>query len=136
MIALSSGSDQEPTLGPKAAPAPAPAPAPKAAGPRVPFASVTQGGGAAGTAQLRGSRLAVRISGLPAGSYGVWLFDDVSNARMVAHFSGAQARLEAPLPQSFQRYRFIDVSSEPPDGNPNHSGASVLRVPLAKLLPR
>jgi hypothetical protein len=55
---------------------------------------------------------------------------------MVAHFSGSRARLEAPLPRGFQRYRFIDVSSEPADGNPNHSGASVLRVPLAKLLAR
>lgn len=131
VIWLSSGPDKEPVLGPHA-PAPAPAPAPKAGGPQVPLAPVA-GSRATGTAQLRGSRLVVRISGLPAGSYAVWLFDDVSNARMVAHFSGSTARLEAPLPAGFGRYRFIDVSSEPPDGNPNHSGASVLRAPLAKL---
>jgi hypothetical protein len=136
IVGLSSGSDKEPTLGPKAAPAPAPAPSPRSVAPQVPLTAVSQVGGATGTAQLSGSRLALRISGLPAGTYAVWLFDDVSNAGMVAHFSGSRARLEALLPRGFQRYRFIDVSSEPADGNPNHSGASVLRVPLAKLLAR
>ena len=42
---------------------------------------------------------------------------------------GSGAALHGPLPKGFQRYRFIDVSREPADGNPNHSGDSVLRVP-------
>jgi hypothetical protein len=66
----------------------------------------------------------------------VWLFDDVSDARQVAQFKGAGAVIGASLPNGFQRYRSIDVSREPADGNPNHSGDSVLRVPLSKLLNR
>jgi hypothetical protein len=133
VIWLSSGTDKEPTLGP-AAPAPAPAATPSVA-PRVPLSAVGSGSGR-GTLQLRGSRLNVGISGLAPGSYAVWLFNDVSDARMIGHFSGTKARLDAGLPQGFQRYRFVDVSSEPADGNPNHSGASVLRAPMAKLLRR
>ena len=38
------------------------------------------------------------------------------------------------LPPDASDYRFLDVSSEPADANPNHSGASVLRAPLAELL--
>ena len=40
---------------------------------------------------------------------------------------------KAKLPQSPAGYRYLDVSLEPADGNPNHSGQSVLRVPLRKL---
>ncbi len=41
--------------------------------------------------------------------------------------------MSARLPANFRRYRFIDVSREPADGNPNHSGQSVLRVPVADV---
>jgi Anti-sigma-K factor rskA len=133
VVWLSSGSDSEPTLAPEpaATPAPAKAPAPSG-GPTVPL-TAANGGPGSGTLQLRGSRLSVRVSGLPSASYAVWLFDDVSNARMVGKFRGSGARLDASLPEGFRSYRFIDVSREPADGNPNHSGASVLRAPVAKL---
>jgi hypothetical protein len=134
VLALSAGGGgKEPTLGPDPNP-PAAAPAPQAAAPRVALAPVTPNG-ASGSAQLRGSRLQLRISGLTAGSYAVWLFDDVSDAKQIAHFNGAGAALSLSLPKGFQSHRFIDVSREPADGNPNHSGDSVLRTPLAKLLP-
>jgi hypothetical protein len=42
--------------------------------------------------------------------------------------------LTAKLPADARKYRFVDISREPADGNPNHSGASVVRVPLAPLL--
>src|SRR3954468_21071356 len=95
VLALSSGgTGEEPTLGPapaKPKPAPTkPAPAPQPAAPRVALAPVTPNGGA-GSAQLQGSRLRLRVSGLPAGSYSVWLFDDVSDARQVAQFKGVSA---------------------------------------------
>jgi hypothetical protein len=132
VLALSAGGGgKEPTLGPDPNP---PAPAPQAAAPRVALAPVTANG-ASGSAQLSGSRLQLRISGLTAGSYAVWLFDDVSDAKQIAHFNGSGAALGVSLPKGFQSHRFIDVSREPADGNPNHSGDSVLRAPLAKLLP-
>jgi hypothetical protein len=131
VIALSAGGGDEPKVGPNPN---AYAPAPQGAGARVALTPVTANG-AGGSAQLRGSRLQLRISGLPTGSYAVWLFHDVSDAKQIAHFNGSGAALHGPLPKGFQRYRFIDVSREPADGNPNHSGDSVLRAPLAKLLP-
>jgi hypothetical protein len=118
-------------------PAPAPAkpatppPAAPASGPPVALTPLAPGAG--GSATLSGSRLQLEVSGLAAGSYAVWLFDDVSDARQVARFQGPRAKLTARLPQGFRSHRFIDISREPADGNPNHSGASVLRVPLAKL---
>ena len=38
------------------------------------------------------------------------------------------------LPPEARDYESLDVSSEPADANPNHSGASVLRGPLRELL--
>jgi hypothetical protein len=131
-LVLFGGGGKQPKLGPGPNP---PAPAPQGAGPRVALTPVTANG-ASGSAQLRGSRLRLRISGLPAGSYAVWLFDDVSDARQIAHFNGSGTALRASLPKGFQRHRFVDISRETADGNPNHSGDSVLRAPLAKLLQR
>ena len=132
-FALSSGGD-DPVPAPAPAKQPAPKPAAPAAGPPVALTSLAPGAG--GSARLSGSRLQLAVSGLPAGSYAVWLFDDVSDARMVARFEGPRANIAARLPQGFQSHRFIDISREPADGNANHSGASVLRVPLARLLRR
>jgi hypothetical protein len=112
---------------------PAPVPAKPAAPAAAPLTSLVPGARAAGSARLTGSRLELNVSGLPAGSYAVWLFDDVSDARMIARFEGPRARLAVPLPAGFQSHRFIDVSREPADGNANHSGESVLRAPLARL---
>jgi hypothetical protein len=131
-LVLAAGGGEEPKLGPHPNP---PAPAPQGAGQRVALTPVTANG-AGGSAQLRGSRLQLRVAGLPAGSYAVWLFDDVSDAKQIAHFNGSGAALRTSLPKGFQRHRFIDVSRETADGNPNHSGDSVLRAPLAKLLQR
>ena len=38
------------------------------------------------------------------------------------------------LPLDPARYRWIDISREPLDGNRNHSGDSVLRVSVARLM--
>ncbi len=132
-FALSSGGD-DPVPAPAPAKQPAPKPAAPAAGPPVALTSLVPGAG--GSARLSGSRLQLKVSGLPAGSYAVWLFDDVSDARMVARFQGPRANIAARLPQGFRSHRFIDISREPADSNANHSGASVLRVPLARLLRR
>ena len=138
VLALSAGRE-EPVLGPdpdpapSPAPSPAPAPAPQAEEARAALAPVTSNTQSRGTVGVRGSTLRLRVARLPAGSYAVWLFDDVSDARQVARFKGPSADLRARLPKGFRRYRSIDVSREPSDGNPNHSGASLLRAPLAKL---
>ena len=87
-------------------------------------------GGASGTATLTGDRLKLKLHGLPAaqgGTYTVWLYNSIIDARSLGSPKSAK------LPAGASRYRYLDVSLEPADGNRNHSGRSVLRVPLKKL---
>jgi hypothetical protein len=94
--------------------------------------------GATGTAALTegGKRLQVDVSGLPnphGGAYQVWLYDSVIDAVSLVQVRGTKLTLDLKLPRTASHYRYLDISLEPADGNPNHSGQSVLRVPLAKL---
>jgi len=75
------------------------------------------------------------VAGLPPpqGSYEVWLYNDEIDSVPVASFRSGSATVTAKLPASAAGYRYLDVSQEPADGNPNHSGQSVLRVPLRSL---
>jgi hypothetical protein len=100
------------------------------------LSAVTPGGPGRGTATVRGRRLRVKVAGLPAleEAYEVWLYNDVTDAVPLGRHVGGAFTLTVTLPTGAGRYRFIDVSREPLDGNPNHSGASVLRVPLGRLL--
>jgi hypothetical protein len=85
-------------------------------------------------------RLRVRVRGLrtaPRRGYGIWLYNSVSDARLIGGSdSGTFQGATLPLPADADRYMFLDVSREPTDANPNHSGASVLRAPLGDLLRR
>ena len=71
----------------------------------------------------------------PRGEYAVWLYSSVTRARQLGRFPTGDIELNAPLPPDADRYREVDISLEPDDGNQNHSGASLLRVPLARLRP-
>jgi hypothetical protein len=57
----------------------------------------------------------------------------VADAAPLGRFNGARIRLDRELPKDPAKYRWIDISLEPPDGNPNHSGESVARVKLSAL---
>lgn len=98
--------------------------------------------GASGSVRIAGqgrnARLVLRVRGLPrsAGGYASWLYDSVTDAVPVGRLDGRDGTFQAKLPAEPGEYRFIDVSREPRDGNPNHSGASVLRAPIAPLLPK
>jgi hypothetical protein len=127
-LAVSAGRDQG-SPSPAAPARPAPSVTSGTTSALVPVGSV---GGARGTARLRGFSLSVQIQGLPpAGDYQVWLYDSVAKATPVGRLRAG--RLDARLPAGFARYRYLDVSREPRDGNANHSGASVLRTPLSAL---
>lgn len=92
------------------------------------------GGKAKGTASLDRGRLGLQVSGLTSarrGFYEVWLYNSVGDARSIGRLR--KGRLNVKLPSGASRYRLVDVSREPRDGNPNHSGASVVRVPLSDL---
>jgi anti-sigma-K factor RskA len=91
---------------------------------------------ASGDAKIIGNsrEIALDLSDLPenhGGSYyGVWLLN--TDGTMVSlggvHIGmDGHAVLDAPIPVDASKYEFVDVSLEPGDGNPRHSGNSVLR---------
>jgi anti-sigma-K factor RskA len=85
-----------------------------------------------------GGGLHVEVAGLPPSGprdfYELWLLDDAERMVALGSFrvppSGATA-VTVPLPNALMDHRFIDVSVERNDGNPTHSGRSVLRAPTA-----
>jgi hypothetical protein len=90
------------------------------------------GGDARATATIDGNRLRLSLSNLPAGTYEVWLYDSVIDAKRIGRV-GDDGRVNAQLPANAREFKYLDVSREPNDGNPNHSGQSVLRVATSEL---
>ena len=97
-------------------------------------------GGPRGTARLSRqggtTRLRVTLEGLPnpKGRYELWLYDSRRRAVSVTSFPTPLAVVDSVLEQDPRRYRYVDLSVEPPNGNPGHSVQSVLRAPVAELL--
>ena len=84
----------------------------------------------------RGPRLRLVVKGLPPvpdGGYVVWLYNSVSEAKELSGSRTGTFSVNPPLPPDADRYRSLDVSREPADGNRNHSGASVLRIPIERI---
>jgi hypothetical protein len=148
VVLISSRSGGDGNSASKPAPAQNPAPATPTAKPQrpkppqSPQARLTPvspaGADVSGTARLTdaGKRLQLTIEGLPnarGAVYQVWLYNSVIDSRNIGGARGTKITLSARLPKNIRRYRFIDVSREPADGNRNHSGASIVRVPVAKL---
>lgn len=94
------------------------------------------GGRGEGRIAITDAGATITLRGLPApdGAYQVWLYDSIVDAQSLGTVSGGSGRVEVRLPSDARSYRFVDVSREPADGNPNHSGQSVLRAPLRSLL--
>ena len=91
-------------------------------------------GSATGTAAVDDGGLTMTLRNLPdasGGTYTVWLYNSVIDAKQIGTVKNG--KVDAKLPDNADKYEFVDVSVEPKDGNPNHSGQSVLRVPLRKL---
>jgi anti-sigma factor RsiW len=75
--------------------------------------------------------LDVRRLGVADGFYEVWLIDPtVTKMVPVGVLSGGQGRFVLPAGVNLADYPLVDVSIEPLDGNPAHSGKSVLRGSL------
>jgi Anti-sigma-K factor rskA len=95
---------------------------------------------AEGTARILGSgartRLELKVTGLPPldEAYEVWLYNSASDSVGVARVARGSFELRTRLPRNPGRYRYVDISREPLDGNRNHSGASVLRIRVSRLL--
>ncbi len=100
-----------------------------------------RGAGASGQVSLEpgsGGRADVRVTGLrPSESgdfYELWLIGDGGELVSLGSFRvprSGTAELSVPLPVDPARFRFVDVSREPNDGDPSHSKLSVLRGPTA-----
>lgn len=135
IVALSGGDDEEKAKPPAPAPAkkPGPAPAPGKRAKLTPLA----GGTGEGNAEVKDGTLELSVSGLPDpgdAGYVVWLYDSLTDARPLNQPQSKSAfELKAKLPEGAGRYRYLDISREPADENRNHSGESVLRVPLSSL---
>lgn len=83
------------------------------------------------------TRLSLSVRGLPdpgSDRYALWLYRSVTDARRLAGFPKGTFQADVPLPDGYERYRHLDVSREPDDSIPAHSGQSVLRVALRRLL--
>ena len=93
---------------------------------------------ATGTASLddADARATVRVRGLPPSApssyYELWLMDGPDRLVSLGSFrvprSGA-ATVNVPLPVDARLFHYVDISLEPLDGGPEHSGVSVMRAP-------
>lgn len=99
----------------------------------VPGGPIADPGTRLGEAQLiavgQSQRIRVDAGGLPSivGAYEVWLFGD--DGRMVSLGSLNAGVGDFTVPQGIDtsEYRTVDISDEAADGNPAHSGISVVR---------
>jgi anti-sigma-K factor RskA len=89
---------------------------------------------------LSGGSLRIGVRNLPltSGFHEVWLLDPDSPGKMVAVGNlpdTAEAVLALPPGTDLNRYRLVDVSDEPHDGDATHSGKSLLRGTLTSATP-
>jgi hypothetical protein len=122
------------------APATAQAPAPEPAAKSVELTALGADFPGHGTARIEGSgtesRLVMSLRDLPPReeAYQVWLYNSLTDALPIDRVVGSTLDIDEVLPVDPAGYKYIDVSREPIDDNPNHSGASVMRVPISELL--
>jgi anti-sigma-K factor RskA len=92
------------------------------------------GGDAHGEARLASRTATVRLAGLEPSArgqfYELWLLNSADDLVALGSFrvpESGDAEVTVPVPGDAGGYRFVDLSVEPDDGNPSHSGDSVLR---------
>jgi anti-sigma-K factor RskA len=92
--------------------------------------------GAGGSAEVTSDgriRIDARNLPLTPGFHEVWLIDPADNTKMVSlgNLPGS-SKVELPVPPGtdLNRYRLVDISDEPHDGDATHSGQSLLRGTL------
>lgn len=76
--------------------------------------------------------LVITSSGSDAEGYReVWLISpDITSMVSLGEMEGTEARLKIPAGLDLSAYPIVDISDEPLDGNPEHSGKSILRGQL------
>jgi anti-sigma-K factor RskA len=106
-------------------------------GPALALRPLSRPSSAGGTARVVGrdaDTLDLQVHGLAPTDgrdfYEIWLMDTAQHLVALGTFqvpSSGTATVRVPLPAKPSAYRYLDVSREPADGNPAHSGDSVLR---------
>ena len=95
---------------------------------------------ASGNAQLEnsGEKIRIRVNGLQpnqAGDfYEAWLMDPKNGLVSIGSFKvgdDGSAEIDVPVPVDPKSFPIVDISLEPSDGAPAHSGKSVLRAELS-----
>jgi hypothetical protein len=77
-----------------------------------------------------GQEVRVNTADLPPAtntSYEVWLFGDDGKMVSLGTLDNGNGTFTVPQGINTREYRVVDVSDEPPDGNPAHSGISLIR---------
>jgi anti-sigma-K factor RskA len=105
------------------------------AGREVALAAVGDGPpGARAAARLRAATMQLTVSGLPrvgaGGFYEVWMMRDATHLVALGRFrvgADGRARVDLRVTASPRRFPVLDISREAADGDPAHSGHSVLR---------
>lgn len=94
---------------------------------------------ATGSADVKhdGKLIRLKLSGLKPNSeedfYEAWLMDPKNGLVAIGTFTvdeRGEAKLDLPVPVGTDRYPVVDISLQPVDGKPTHSGVSVLRGKL------
>ena len=77
-----------------------------------------------------------RLRGLPnpSGRYELWLYDSRRDSARLGHLDSGSGGLRARLPRRAARYRFLDLSREPKPADARHSGRSLFRTRLRRVL--
>lgn len=94
--------------------------------------------GQLGTAELvtarTGQQVRIDAAALPAAAtsaYEVWLFGDDGRMVSLGTLADGSGSFTVPAGIDTTQYRTVDISDEPPDGNPAHSGISLIRGTFA-----
>lgn len=88
-----------------------------------------------------GRRAHVTLDSMPPSGralYELWLLDGVRGQLALGTFavpSSGRAEVEVPVPVEPSGFTYLDVSREPLDGNPGHSGVSIMRAPTSAGAP-
>jgi anti-sigma-K factor RskA len=95
------------------------------------------GGAATGTARVSTDRATVHLTGVRPSEdgqfYELWLLnapDDLVSLGSFTVPASGEVDVSVPVPGDARGFAALDVSVEPPDGDPAHSTRSVLRAPL------
>lgn len=105
-------------------------------GGRVVSLPALEGASGSGIAEIAddGSAMTVELTDLapsaPGEYYELWLLnspDDLISVGAIRVPESGSVSVSVPVPLRPERYQFLDLSVEPADGDPAHSGKSVLR---------